>query len=156
MVSAAWQPPPEYEIFPSADGHFFQDGEGEPFFWQADTAWLLFHRLNRTECEIYLSDRASKGYNVVLAVGFQQIGIDSPNRNGDLTFVNQDVTKPEENQVIDTGECEGVCACEWSEEVATVVEGEVVALNLLRASVEGLLTTLRAVVVDATNAAGHI
>ncbi|CAK5283192.1 unnamed protein product [Mycena citricolor] len=38
---------------------------GEPFFWQADTAWELFHRLNRTDIDFYLRDRASKGFNVI-------------------------------------------------------------------------------------------
>ncbi|KAH8886106.1 hypothetical protein GQ53DRAFT_828473 [Thozetella sp. PMI_491] len=94
--AAAWTPPPEYKITASPDGHFFQDSTGAPFFWQADTAWLLFHRLNRSEAEIYLSDRAAKGYNMILAVGFTQIGISSPNRNGDLTFINLDPTKPNE------------------------------------------------------------
>lgn len=94
--AAAWQVPPEYGIKPSSDGHFFQDHKGEPFFWQADTAWLLFHRLNYTEAESYLNDRASKGFNMVLAVGFTQIGIDSLNRNGDPTFLDDDVTRPNE------------------------------------------------------------
>ncbi|KAM0326210.1 hypothetical protein ACHAQA_006807 [Verticillium albo-atrum] len=94
--AAAWTPPPEYAIYPSADGHFFQQHDGSPFFWQADTAWLLFHRLNYTEAEIYLDDRAAKGYNIVQAVGFQQIGIDDPNRNGDLTFHDEDPLQPNE------------------------------------------------------------
>ncbi|KAH6660660.1 hypothetical protein BKA67DRAFT_530748 [Truncatella angustata] len=93
---ATWQVPAEYGITPSPDGHFLQDSHGSPFFWQADTAWLLFHRLNYSEAELYLSDRASKGYNVVLAVGFTQVGIDSPNRNDDLPFVDEDVTQPNE------------------------------------------------------------
>lgn len=95
-TAASLQIPPEYGLQASPDGHFFQDSAGEPFFWQADTAWLLFHRLNYSESDIYLSDRASKGFNMILAVGFTQIGIDSPNRNGDLTFVDEDVTKPNE------------------------------------------------------------
>lgn len=92
----ALQLPPSYAISPSPDGHFFQDSLNNPFFWQADTGWLLFHRLNYSESETYLSDRASKGFNMVLAVGFTQIGITSPNRNGDLTFVDEDVTQPNE------------------------------------------------------------
>lgn len=94
--AVAWQVPAEYGIRPSSDGHFFQDAGGQPFFWLADTAWLLFHRLDYSEAETYFTDRANKGFNVVLAVGFTQIGIDSPNRNGDLTFVDEDVTQPNE------------------------------------------------------------
>ncbi|PSR80799.1 hypothetical protein BD289DRAFT_54814 [Coniella lustricola] len=94
--TAAWRVPSEYAVQPSADGRFLQDASGDAFFWQADTAWLLFHRLNQSEADFYLSDRASKGFTVILAVGFTQIGITSPNRNGDLPFINEDVTQPNE------------------------------------------------------------
>ncbi|KAL4890310.1 hypothetical protein BDV59DRAFT_195060 [Aspergillus ambiguus] len=92
----AWKAPAEYAVTPSGNGRFLQTASGAPFFWQADTAWLLFHRLNYTEAELYLSDRAHKGFTVVLAVGFTQIGIDSPNRNGDLPFIDKDVNQPNE------------------------------------------------------------
>ncbi|KAL1617029.1 hypothetical protein SLS54_008024 [Diplodia seriata] len=95
-IVAPWKVPADYAILPSPDGHFFQHTNGTPFFWQADTAWLLFHRLNHTECETYLTDRAAKGFTIVLAVGLTQIGIDSPNRNGDLPFIDDDVTQPNE------------------------------------------------------------
>ncbi len=93
--SAAWTPPPTYQITPSPDGHFFQNGTGDPFFWQADTAWLLFHRLNLTEAETYLEDRAAKGFNII-AAGLTQFNIDSPNRYGDRPFVDNDPTRPNE------------------------------------------------------------
>lgn len=93
---ARWIPPSEYGLQISENGRFFLDASGEPFFWQADTAWLLTHRLNWTETETYLADRAEKGYNVILNVGFTQIGIDSPNRNGDLTFHDEDIGRPNE------------------------------------------------------------
>jgi len=87
VAVAAWTPPAEYAVLPSPDGHFLQTADGKPFFWQADTAWLLFHRLNYSESEVCLEDRAGKGFNVVLAVGFQQIGIADENRNGDVMFI---------------------------------------------------------------------
>ncbi|RAL16774.1 glycoside hydrolase family 140 protein [Aspergillus homomorphus CBS 101889] len=96
IQTAAWQVPADYAITPSPDGRFLQQSNGAPFFWQADTAWLLFHRLNYSEAETYLSDRARKGFTVVLAVGFTQEGIASPNCNGDLTFIDEDVTRPNE------------------------------------------------------------
>lgn len=92
----AWKPPSSYELKISSNGQFLQTTSGDPFFWQADTAWLLTHRLNYTETETYLSDRASKGYNVVLNVGFTQIGIDSPNRYGDLPYIDEDLSRPNE------------------------------------------------------------
>lgn len=94
-ASAAWTPPEDYAITASSDGHFLE-ASGKPFFWQADTAWLLFSRLDTTEAELYLDDRARKGYNIVLAVGFVQGGIDTTNRNGDNMFIDDDVTKPNE------------------------------------------------------------
>lgn len=95
-VLALWNVPVDYAVTPSHDGHFLQDVNGKSFFWQADTAWLLFHRLTYNEADQYLADRASKGFNMILSVGFQQIGIDSPNRNGDLMFIDRDPTKPNE------------------------------------------------------------
>jgi hypothetical protein len=96
LLTEAWRIPASYALTHSPNNRFLQDANESPFFWQADTAWLLFHRLNYTEAETYLSDRAAKGFNAVLAVGFTQIGIDSPNRNGDLPFKDEDVTRPNE------------------------------------------------------------
>ncbi|KAL3457583.1 hypothetical protein BJX64DRAFT_268582 [Aspergillus heterothallicus] len=95
-VTIAWDIPTEYAITPSSNGRFLQQLDGTPFFWQADTAWLLFHRLNYSEAETYLSDRASKGFTMILAVAFTQAGIDSPNRNGDLPFIEEDLERPNE------------------------------------------------------------
>jgi hypothetical protein len=94
IAEAAWSIPHDYAITASPDGHFFQDSNNQPFFWQGDTAWLLFNSLNYTESELYLNDRASKGFTVVLSVGFTQSGIDAPNQNGDEPFINSDPTKP--------------------------------------------------------------
>ncbi|KAF4632564.1 hypothetical protein G7Y89_g5555 [Cudoniella acicularis] len=92
----AWQMPDDYPISPSGNGRHFVTKKGDPFFWQADTGWLLFHRLNLTQVETYLDDRASKGFNIVLAVGLTQLGDEDPNRNGDLPLLNGDPTKPNE------------------------------------------------------------
>ena len=41
----------------SENRHFLTDEQGHPFFYLADTAWELFHRLNREEAAHYLADR---------------------------------------------------------------------------------------------------
>lgn len=76
LISKAftWQMPSNYSISASHDGHHFMTTDNQPFFWQADTAWLLFDRLNMTEAEQYLDDRSSKGFNVILAVALSQLG----------------------------------------------------------------------------------
>lgn len=61
----------------------------------ADTAWELFHRLNRSEIEYYLQDRASKGFNVVQAVVIAEInGTTRPNFYGDLAILDSDPFQP--------------------------------------------------------------
>jgi hypothetical protein len=49
----------------SPDGHFLQHRDGSPFFWLADTAWLLLEKLDRAQTERYLDDRRAKGFNVI-------------------------------------------------------------------------------------------
>lgn len=41
--------------------------DGSPFFWLADTAWELFHRLDRNDGEIYLKNRAQMEFTVIQA-----------------------------------------------------------------------------------------
>lgn len=55
----------------SESGRFLTTSDGKPFFWLADTPWLLFHRLTPSEVERYLEDRATKGFTVlqVMMVG---------------------------------------------------------------------------------------
>ncbi|GAB2496435.1 glycoside hydrolase family 140 protein [Algoriphagus taiwanensis] len=61
--------------------------EGEPFFWLADTAWELFHRLDEKEATDYLDTRQKQGFNVVQAVVLAELdGVHTPNANGDLPF----------------------------------------------------------------------
>lgn len=49
----------------SENGRFLRHADGSPFFWLADTGWLLPERLDRDEAEYYLSRCADAGYNVV-------------------------------------------------------------------------------------------
>ena len=42
--------------------------DGAPFFWLGDTAWELFHKLNREDALIYLKKRAEQKFNVIQAV----------------------------------------------------------------------------------------
>lgn len=69
---------------------------GRPFFWLGDTAWELFHRLDRAEAEIYLRDRAAKGFTVIQAVALAELdGLTVPNRQGHLPLVNRDPARPD-------------------------------------------------------------
>ncbi len=78
----------------SADGRFFVGAGGRPFFWLADTAWELFHRLTLAEATDYLEDRRRKGFTVIQAVALaEQDGLRIPNANGDLPLIDLDPTR---------------------------------------------------------------
>lgn len=71
--------------------------DGKPFFWLGDTAWELFHRLNREDAEKYLKRRSEQGFTVVQAVVLAELdGLRVPNPYGELPLVGEDPTKPNE------------------------------------------------------------
>ncbi|BET66985.1 glycoside hydrolase family 140 protein [Opitutales bacterium ASA1] len=81
----------------SPDGRRLQHADGTTFFYLGDTAWELFHRLNREEAARYLEDRARKGFNVIQAVALAEIdGLAVPNAYGDLPLHDQDPARPNE------------------------------------------------------------
>lgn len=78
-------------------GHFLQHADGRPFFYLGDTAWELFHRLNREEADEYLTNRARKGFTVIQAVVLAELdGLDVPNAYGDLPLHDRDPRRPNE------------------------------------------------------------
>lgn len=81
----------------SENGRYLVNEDGSPFFYLGDTAWELFHRLNREEADLYLSNRAAKGFTVIQAVVLSQIGgLDDPNPFGHLPLKNNDPASPNE------------------------------------------------------------
>lgn len=78
-------------------GRYLAYADGRPFFYLGDTAWELFHRLNAEEAQLYLRNRAAKGFTVIQAVALSQIGgPDGPNAYGDPPLVGRDPTRPNE------------------------------------------------------------
>lgn len=70
---------------------------GTPFFYLGDTAWELFNRLNREEANLYLENRAEKGFAVIQAVCSPLIGgIGTPNAYGNPVFADGDPSRPNE------------------------------------------------------------
>ena len=64
---------------------FLMKADGTPFFWLGDTAWELFHRLNREEADRYLETRAEQGFNVIQAVALAEFeGLTVENAYGRL------------------------------------------------------------------------
>lgn len=94
-VGAAGQAPEELRV--SDNRRYLQDAAGKPFFYLGDTAWELFHRLNREEADFYLRNRAAKGFTVIQAVLLAELGgLTEPNANGDRALIEGDPDKPNE------------------------------------------------------------
>lgn len=87
----------ELSLMISENGRRIVRGDGTPFFWLGDTAWELFHRLDREEADRYLSDRASKGFNVIQAVVLAELdGLTVPNPYGETPLIDNDPARPNE------------------------------------------------------------
>src|SRR5688500_1317105 len=82
----------------SDNKRFLVKDDGTPFFYLADTAWELFHRLNREEAERYLKNRADKQFTVIQAVVLAELdGLNDPNPYGHKPLAGNDPTKPNED-----------------------------------------------------------
>lgn len=94
----AYQQPADAQRLRVSDNQrFLVTEEGEPFFWLADTAWELFHRLNREEATYYLETRAAQGFNVIQAVILAELdGLNTPNAYGAIPLVAGRPDQPEE------------------------------------------------------------
>ena len=80
----------------SANRHFILK-DGKPFFWLGDTAWELFHRLNREEADLYLKTRSEQGFTVIQAVILAEMdGLHTPNAYGEKPLIDDDPAKPNE------------------------------------------------------------
>ncbi|WP_221391726.1 glycoside hydrolase family 140 protein [Dyadobacter sp. NIV53] len=94
-ISQAQQPFSHGRLKVSDNHRFLVHQDGTPFFWLGDTAWELFHRLNREEADQYLKHRAQQGFTVVQAVALAEIdGLNTPNALGDKPLINNDPSKP--------------------------------------------------------------
>ena len=76
----------------SSNHRFLQYQSGAPFFWLADTGWLLFARLDRSEALRYLDDRQKKGFNVIQVLALHTAAVTSP--YGVAALVERDPGRP--------------------------------------------------------------
>lgn len=94
-AGAMWLEAAEYPLKISRSGRHLVDAKNRPFLYQADTAWMLFLKLNVGEAEDYLKARKEQGFN---AVQVQLTGfLGMTNRAGELPFHGEhDFEKPNE------------------------------------------------------------
>jgi hypothetical protein len=79
----------------SANHRFLVQDDGKPFFYLADTAWELLHRLDRKDAAEYLKIRAGQGYTAIQAVALAEFdGLTEPNAYGHLPLIDRDPSRP--------------------------------------------------------------
>jgi len=118
----------------SDNGRYIVNKEGKPFLYLGDTAWELFHKLDREEAVEYLANRAEKGFTVIQAVVLAELdGLRTPNALGELPLIDLDPTKPKEkyfehvdfivNKAEELGLFIGMLPT-WGDKVPNVIGGE--------------------------------
>src|SRR5690554_3245556 len=81
----------------SKDNRFIVYQNGDSFFWLGDTAWELFHRTDKEEADLYLRNRAEKGFNLIQAVVLAELeGLNEANSLGEKPLINNDPSQPNE------------------------------------------------------------
>lgn len=81
----------------SENNRFLVDEDSSPFFYLGDTAWELFHRLDRKESDFYLRNRAERKFTVIQAVVLAELeGLTVPNAYGHVPLHDNDPTRPVE------------------------------------------------------------
>lgn len=92
--STSQHPEHKGRIVVTDDGRYLMYENGTPFFWLADTAWLLIDRQTVDEAREYLKARASQGFTVVM---FSCLGDDYAVRNanyaGEKAFLDENYTE---------------------------------------------------------------
>ncbi len=80
----------------SDNQRFLVTTDGKPFFYLGDTAWELFHRLNREDATVYLENRARLGFTVIQTVALAELdGLNTPNAYGHRPLVDNDPLRPD-------------------------------------------------------------
>lgn len=80
---------PSFPLRLSADGKYLVDWGNRPFFTNGDTAWSLIAQLSQVNADIYLADRAQRGFNLVLVnlIGHQFATNAPANRRSNAVYL---------------------------------------------------------------------
>ena len=81
---------PAFPLHPSQNGRYLVDSNNTPFFYQAETPWLIFVNLNEKDMGELMDIRIKHGFNVIQTMALTT----GKNVNGDQPFENNDFTKP--------------------------------------------------------------
>jgi hypothetical protein len=100
----------------SDNKRFLVTETGQPFFWLADTGWMLFHKLDREEIDKYFENRAAQQFSVIMGMLLPWLPGET-NVYGEPAFENGDYTKPNKkywqhvDYVVDQSAAKGLYVC---------------------------------------------
>ncbi len=82
---------PQLALGKSANGRYFVDGSGAPFFVHGDTAWDLVGSDDATPAAVvqYLDDRQAKGFNSIIIEACVTTNYQPRNYRGDVPFTTR-------------------------------------------------------------------
>jgi hypothetical protein len=87
------------------DHRHIETENGERFYLIGDTAWELFHRLDREEAARYLETRKEQGFNFIHAVVLAELdGLRTPNRYGRTPLLKNAAGEYDPTMPDDSGE----------------------------------------------------
>ena len=86
-LSAA-EPLPAIHV--SDNGRCFVKADGSPFFWLGDTAWCIFNHPSPADVDLYLDDRAAKGFTVIQGCVAVWDFATRRNSDGQIPFIGRD------------------------------------------------------------------
>src|SRR5688572_30705780 len=78
----------------SPDGRFLANQDGTPFFFLVENAEYLLWRLNREDTDLYLKDRAHKGFTAIMAHVVPRSDMSLPNAYDQSAFLKGNVMRP--------------------------------------------------------------
>jgi Protein of unknown function (DUF4038)/Putative collagen-binding domain of a collagenase len=92
------QTTPAFPLKASADGRYLVDQENQPFFYNADSPWLLPKRLSLKEAEEFFEERIAQGFNAVQVHTISKEVTPAADRGGNNPFEPlNDILKPNED-----------------------------------------------------------
>ena len=85
------------KIVVSPNQRFLMREDGTSFFYLADTAWEMFHRLTYEEADAFMKTRTEQGFNVLQVMVLEEHdGLDVPSVSGHTALIDHDPTRPNE------------------------------------------------------------
>jgi hypothetical protein len=92
--------PAKFPLRVSANGRYFVDSSGWPFFYQADTPWWMIWKSRPSEVRAYLDNRKARGFTtlqaMLLPAGSETAGeiVNAADVNGNRPFANGKALDP--------------------------------------------------------------